>query len=588
MDPPPLPPPVLSTPPPVSAAAERAAALIDSLDEAALAGDADGAIDVVTVGVGVGGDGDGGGGGGVGGGGNGAPATPAAVRGTLTRAHSLTVTAAAGGCARGRTLLAALLRRGVGLPAHGGIPSAEVTRAVWALLHAAAVAGDAAAAVEVGDLLLDGAGAGAGGRGFVPPEVGAVAGLGAADTPDGSRVVMDVDADGSRMRLAFAGPDGSDVSDTTPPAELVAASRAVRRQARAAAAAETVRPPPPGADGSSDGGGDTLNGSAASVTDPATAARRTAALGWYTAAAAAGMPAAHVAAASVHMAAGNEERAEAALTAAADGGAAAGHAGLGVLYAARAADISRSGGGDGNAADARRAVKHLVTAAEAGDGDGMLALAHAYRSGSLGLTASPTRAAALVQAAAEGGHPEATWELAYLHRDVNDSGVPRSRARFLALTRRAAALGVADAAACLGGLAYAGEEGVAVDYVAARRWYNRAAAGGSADGAAAGAAMAAAGLGGPRSAVEAFHRYTHAASLGSVTAARVLGGLYWRGEGTDVDRAAARRVWAAVDAAEEAERAAGRAAEAVVMPNVPLPAGSRAPSSDPGCGGGRV
>ena len=110
------------------------------------------------------------------------------------------------------------------------------------------------------------------------------------------------------------------------------------------------------------------------------------------------------------------------------------------------------------------------------------------------------------------------------------------------MTRHAAAFGVADVATYLGGLVYAGDEGVAVDYVATLRWYDAAAAGWSAVGATAAAAMIAAGLGGPASDEGTLARYTDAVSLGSVAAARELGGMNRRAEGAPVDRYAARRV----------------------------------------------
>ena len=102
--------------------------------------------------------------------------------------------------------------------------------------------------------------------------------------------------------------------------------------------------------------------------------------------------------------------------------------------------------------------------------------------------------------------------------------------------------GVADVATYLGGFVYAGDEGVAVDYVAALRWYDAAAAGWSAAGATAAAAMIAAGLGGPASDEGSIARYTDAVSLGSVATAREVGAMKRRAEGAPVDRHAARRV----------------------------------------------
>jgi len=110
------------------------------------------------------------------------------------------------------------------------------------------------------------------------------------------------------------------------------------------------------------------------------------------------------------------------------------------------------------------------------------------------------------------------------------------------LTRHAAAFGVADVATYLGGLVFAGDEGVAVDFVLALRWYDAAAAGWSAAGTTAAAAMIATGLGGPASDEGTLARHTDAVSLGSVAAARELGGMNRRAEGAHVDRYAARRV----------------------------------------------
>ena len=77
------------------------------------------------------------------------------------------------------------------------------------------------------------------------------------------------------------------------------------------------------------------------------------------------------------------------------------------------------------AVDPPRARAALLAAAEAKNPGGAFALAHASRAAALMLAPSSPRAAALVQVEAAPGDGDATFELAFRHRDSNTSGLPR-------------------------------------------------------------------------------------------------------------------------------------------------------------------
>ena len=146
---------------------------------------------------------------------------------------------------------------------------------------------------------------------------------------------------------------------------------------------------------------------------------------------------------------------------------------------------------------------------------------------------------AAVMAAAEGGDPEAQYELGWMYSFGTD--VPTDRAKSAQWYRRAADQGHAGAQVVLGIKYEVGGVGVPQDYAEAMHWYRRAAEQGDAPGQSSLARMYRDGLGVPQDYAEAARWYRRAAEQGNTPAQFELGAMHDSGLGVPQDYAQAAR-----------------------------------------------
>ena len=142
-------------------------------------------------------------------------------------------------------------------------------------------------------------------------------------------------------------------------------------------------------------------------------------------------------------------------------------------------------------------------------------------------------------AAAEGGDPEAQYELA--NRYSLGSDVPKDHAKSVHWSRRAAEQGHTGAQLLLGIKYELGGLGVPQDYGASVQWYRKAAEQGHAPGQFALAEMYQEGLGVLQDYREAVRWYRRAAEQGHTNAQFSLGTMYYEGRGVPQDDATAAR-----------------------------------------------